>query len=227
MLIHPLGVEGQPGLRGAWCSWALVALLALSFALEHLAVWSVTHQGPLPMDASLFLVSRVADARISQDASLFEPWQPWTQVLMQEGYWQLLAALPVLLVLAAALEADLGWAAMLSGCLAIMPVSALGAVAYLGEPGAGGLICGLFSMLLARRPRARVPWVLSYYAVLEVGRLRLGSTPVWLLGALFVIQDLLRCLLHHQPPPLLSWALAGVVGAALGFSSRWIRPLPS
>jgi membrane associated rhomboid family serine protease len=223
VLIHASAVDGQPSLRRMWCTWSLTAVVVLAFLAERLAGWSLMHHGPLPEQLSLVVVDLAADGRIYQDPMLFEPWQPWTQVLLQGGWWQLLAGVQVLILVGGALEAELGWKAMLAACLAVLPVSALGAVLFGGEPALTGLDCGLMAMLLARAPRTRIRWGLSYFLFTEVGHVRLFTMGLIAMTALYIAQELLRLWLQGQVVPSGAWALAMISGAALGFSTRWIR----
>jgi len=223
VLIHAFAVDGQPSLRRMWCTWALAAVLVLAFLAEHLAGWSLVHHGPLPESPSLVLAGLAADGRIYQDPVLFEPWQPWTQVLLQGGWWQLLAGLQVLILVGAALEAELGWAAMLAACLAVLPVSALGAVLFGGEPALTGLNCGLLAMLIARAPGTRIRWGLTYFLFTEIGHLRLFTMGVVSMAALYLAQEVVRLWVQHLAMPLGAWVLAMSAGAALGLSTRWLR----
>jgi membrane associated rhomboid family serine protease len=224
MLLHPTAVDG-PAPRRAPAAWSLAALALVACALEHLAGWSIAHHGPLGERAARAISEAAADGRLYRDDRLFEPWQPWSYALLQEGWWQLGGALAVVLLVGRALEAELGTAALIAGALAITPLGGIGALIGIGEPGLGALACGLFGLALARRPAARVRWGLSYYAIVEVGHVPLFRMRLAEVATLYVASDLLRCWLHRTPVPATGYLAAAFAGAALGLVSRKLRPV--
>jgi membrane associated rhomboid family serine protease len=222
-MLHPT-TSRRAGEGLAPATLALLALVVAAFLLQLFASHAMLRPGGDAPRWAMMTADVAAQARLSSDPALFEPWQPWSHVLVQEGWWQLVASVLGLMAAGVAIEGELGGAALAIACLAVLPLAAAGGVLGGGEPGAGTLVLGLLAVALARRPRVRSRWGVSYYAVTEVGHLHLLSAPLWLLGGLFLVQELARCLVHQAQPPLLAWlgALAG--GAALGALSRKLLP---
>ena len=125
-----------------------------------------------------------------------------------------------LLLAGRAVERELGAAALIAAALTLAPISGTAAILLGGEPGLGGVAVGLLALMLCRRPRARVHWGLSYYAVTVVGHVPLFSLALTDVAAAFLAQEAARCLIQHQAAPWGSWLAVGLAGAALGFGSR-------
>jgi membrane associated rhomboid family serine protease len=232
-IVHPAAIDGvEPSRRPPVAAIAIVALALLACALERLAGWSLAHHGPLGERAAREIVGAAASARLYAEPELFAPWQPWSATLVAAGWWQALMASGAVLFVGAALEAELGALALASTALALSPLAAAGALLSGGEAGLSGLACALFGMALARWPRARVSWGFSYYAVVEVGHVRLFRTGLADVAALYLSLELLRCVLqgHGSPSgstaaPWGAWLAGGAAGAAFGLLSRRLRPV--
>ncbi len=229
LLVHPTDIDGAPAAasppRRAWATWAVAGLAASAFVVDRVACWSLEHGGRLIGErAGRAITLAVASSRCYRDADRFQPWQPWTSALIHDGWWQLLAGLAAFLVAGRAVERELGAAALVTAILTLAPISGTAAILLGGDPGIGGVAVGLLALMLCRRPRARVQWGVSYYAVTVVGHVPLFSLALTDVIAGFLAQDAARCLIHHQATPWASWLAAGLAGAALGFGSRRYGP---
>ncbi len=222
MLLHA-SAEGREAPAFTPAASAICALAAALAVLEHIAIELLMRPLSPPHWAER-IADAVAAMRVEPDLALFEPWQPWSHVLVQEGWWQLGAGVVGLLAVGGALEAELGLAATLIAVVLVLPIAAIGAMIEGSEPGISDLVVGLGAVALARLPGLAVRWRLSYYAISEVGSLRLFRMPLALVLALYIAQELRRCHLHHAQPPSLAWLGAAAVGAAIGVVSRRLVP---
>lgn len=221
MLLHPR----TPGQASAWTpvTWTIAAVAIAGAVLEHAAGEALSRAGPSPAWAEA-VADWAARARLYPDEALFEPWQPWSHVLVQEGWWQLAAGVLGLLASAGVLEGELGGAALAILLIVSLPLAAAGTVLGGGEPGLSTLVIACFAAALARRPFLQLRWGLSYYAITEVGHVPLLRMPLALAAAIYLSSELWRCHFHQITPPALGWLGAAAAGACLGVVSRRLLP---
>ncbi len=170
------------------------------------------------------IATTAAEAHLDHDTALFEPWQPWTHVLVQQGWWQLAGGLLAVMAAGFSIEGELGGPALMIACLAVLPLAAAGGVIASEDPGISSLALGLLLVVLGRAPRSSCRWGLSYYAITEIGHLPLCSVPMWLLALIYLVQEAVRCLVQGGHLPLLAWFGAIVAGLTIGVVSRRLLP---
>ncbi len=228
LLVHPVAIETTPastaGARVLWATWAIALAVAMAFACDRLAAWSLTHGGPLNENAARTCSLAVASARLYPQPELFSPWEPWSYPLVHDGWWHLLADLAALLLVGSALERRLGSTALVATALTIAPIVGAAAIITRSEPGLSGVVCGWFALLLARDSHAQVRWAMSYYAITVVGQVPLVRVPLAVVFALFLAQEGTRLAWTHHGSPWAWWGAAIIAGAALGHASRRLQP---
>ncbi len=222
MLLHA-SADGREAPAFTPAATAIAAVACVLAVIEHIA--SALQARPLsPPHWAEHIIALDAYLRMVPDLALFEPWQLWSHALVQTGWWQLCAGVIGLLAVGGALESEIGIGSTLLAAATVLPLSTIGAVLEDSEPGLSSLVVGLGAVVLAREPWLRVRWRLSYYAITEVGSLRLLRMPLTLMLALYLAQELVRCHLQRAATPSLAWLGAAAMGAAVGIVSRRLLP---
>jgi membrane associated rhomboid family serine protease len=210
--------------RSAPVTWTLMMVIAAVFIGHTVAVAALDHHWRFIPGALITAdIHLTASWRLYSDPALFEPWQIWTCILLQDGWWEFIAAALILWSVGRSLELSIGSARMIGALLAI---TGLAAAAHLvvarghgTSIGAHGLVAGLIGMAWALFARGQVRCVAGYWLIVIVGVIRfdLGMS---LFALIAVAQDLVRLSLAHD-----LWgvdtAIAGLaIGGALGALMR-------
>jgi hypothetical protein len=183
---------------------AIVPRLSANIALE-------THPRFIPWVESVLMVD--ATLPLHRDAHLLEPWQFWTWIGSGPLVWNLVLAV-LLVPLAAAAERRVGSALLAVALLVLPPIGAAVLLALGGEApvttGAGALVAALAGVVAGAWGPARLELGLGWWAVVIAGWL-----PVAIIG---LMPLMLLIVLGEALAGGSSAALAAVVMAVAGFS---------